>query len=496
MDTKKSLAWEEKSPFILAGLVLIFFLAKLVALPIPLFHDELEVYGKALFYMLDNGPSMIPGDVDPDISRGHPLFFIFFVSSLTAIFGKTYVTARAIILLISIALIITTYYLGKELVNKKVGIWAALFLAIQPMFFAQSTLILPEVMLSLLGSLTILFYLKNRYALYFLFGSLLILTKETGIVVFAGIVLNEWYKERFRINLNLIGRAFKWSAPISCFVLFLIVQKIQNGWFLYPYHTGFISFEWHYIYKRVIDSFEHLLLDQNRAVLFYFSIYCIITLKKEERQQLLPIHFASISVALMLFIFSAFNYFMSRYQLLIYPIFFVGLVHIFQLRRTHYALYGVYFLVTGLFYHCSYHGFRTDYDMSYWISTHNLQKGIAELDRVTEGKPAKVYAIFPDYFALQDPRYGYTSNPNYELYRTYNDSIDYIFRGRYYAYEKEAHQQKYERLMLADPKQVTNFWMAMDTLLYDSTALQQSKIQEIYNEQHYFHNARIFKTNN
>ena len=172
MDTKKSLAWEEKSPFILAGLVLIFFLAKLVALPIPLFHDELEVYGKALFYMLDNGPSMIPGDVDPDISRGHPLFFIFFVSSLTAIFGKTYVAARAIILLISLALIVTTYYLGKELVNKKVGIWAALFLAIQPMFFAQSTLILPEVMLSLLGSLTILFYLKNRYGWYFLFGSL------------------------------------------------------------------------------------------------------------------------------------------------------------------------------------------------------------------------------------------------------------------------------------------------------------------------------------
>jgi len=482
MTTDKTVStttWNPQPPIILGVLLCVFAIAKLAHIYTPLFHDELEVYGRAVFYMVDHGPSMIPADIDTDLSRGHPLFFVFLTSLLTSLFGGTYMAARIVMLLVSLGLIVTTYFLGKEMVSKKVGLLAAIMLSFQPLFFTQSTLILPEVMLTLLGMLSLLFYLKEKYLLYFIFASLVILTKETGIVLFAGIALNEWYKERFRITLGLIGRSLKWSAPISCFVIFLFIQKYQHGWYLYPYHTGFISFEIQDVLGRFLLGAKHLFHDQGRFMLLILMLVDVLKMNKKEFFNIFQSNFLTLVLFLMFFCFSSLNYFMARYEVLLLPLLMIFVLSVLRVSQTNnYKHFLLYFILTLPFqYNLS--TFSTDDNMNYLITVENMKESIAELDKRTDGKPAAIFAILPESFALQDPRYGYTNNPNYILLHKYSDSCDYILRGSHNIYDHKA--------VLISP---------IDTILNNKEALDSSSIEEVYNKQLYFSNQRIFKTNN
>ena len=475
---KAGFDWESKAPTILGLMMILFFIYKHFHVGSPLFHDELEVYGRALYYMIDNGPTMIPGSMDTDLSRGHPLFFVFFMSLFTKLFGGSYVVARILALLMSLGVIASTYCLGKEMFNKKTGFLAAVLLIFQPIFITQSTMILPEMMLALLGMLSLLFYLQQRYVYYFIFASLLILTKETGIVLFAAIVINEWYNDRFRISIGLIVRAIKWSAPLSCFILFLIVQKIQLGWYLYPYHTGFISFAAEDVAGRFLLGAKHFFYDQGRFMILTLLLIDVLKMKKKEVTDVLGKNFLTLSLWLMFFAFSSLNFFMARYQLLVLPLLMIFAVTFLSIRPNNYKHFLLYIILTIPFLF-NYHTFSTDNNMSYQITVENMQKSIATLDSISAGKPVRVFAILPEYQALMDPRFGYTDNPHYILYNEYNDSCEYILRGAHNLYDPNA---------LKDAP--------VDTILNNKPALDSSKIEELYKGQLYFSSQRIFRTNN
>ncbi|MDC0231102.1 glycosyltransferase family 39 protein [Aureispira] len=446
-----------------------------------MFHDELGVYGQGIFYLLDHGPSMIPGDMIPVLSRGHPLFFMFFVSLFTKLLGGSYISAKFVILVLSLALIFCTYLLGKELFGKKSALISAIILSFQPVFFAQSTLILPEIMLALLSVLSILFYIKRRYIWYFFTAALLCLTKETGIVIFAGIALNEWYKNQFRINLKLILTIVKWLAPISCFIIFLIVQKLQHGWFLYPYHTSLISFNAVDICNRFFLGFKHLFYDQGRIILCIAALLNLIGNKEKINNSKDGIMFLFGAIMLIFFAFSSLNYFMVRYQLMVLPIMIISAVALINTKHNKISpkIYiPIYFLLT-LPYQYSFRTFSTDANMNYLITVENMQKSISKLDSITKGKAVRVFALFPEIWALKDPRYGYTNNPNYILYDQYNDSCDYIIRGSNNLFDEDAFYNG-----------------KIDSLLFDTQALKASKIEKLYESQLYFSKQSIFKTNN
>ena len=67
-----------------------------------------------------------------------------------------------------------------------------------------------------------------------------------------------------------------------------------------------------------------------------------------------------------------------------------------------------------------------------------MQQSITALDSISQNKAVKVFALFPEIWALIDPRHGYTTNPNYKLYDRYNDSCDYIIRGSNNLYDEDA----------------------------------------------------------
>ena len=477
--------WEENAVKCLIALLVLFFFAKIVHIYTPLFHDELGFYGRAFFYMLDHGPSMMPGDIDPQLSRGHPLFFVFFVSWVSSWFGSSYVPARCLIILLSLALLATTYFLGKEMGGKKVGLLAAFCLAFQPLFFAQSTLILPEVMLALLGTLSILFYIQKRYWWYFLTASLMVLTKETGIVLFAGVALNEWYQNRFKITLSLVGRVVKWSIPFSCFILFLIVQKYQNGWFLFPFHTGLISFGIGDILVRFTLNCVIVLLDQGRFLLLIAVIIAIRKKDKAERKSLLDEHFVFVSLGLMMLAFSSINYVMTRYLVLLLPVLMVSFITILAEQGYTKKLLLIFFFLTLPFQY-SFLIFRQDSDMGYLITVQNMKKSIGELDKISQGRKMTIYARFPELNGLEYPRDGYTNNPNYNIVDKYDETVDYILKS--------------DHGHLAVDEFINNveyvFDNNLDSIIYNPEAYKNSGFELIYESTYFYNHQRLFKTNN
>ena len=492
MNTVTASKLEQKIPLFLGLLLGAFFLAKFVNLYTPLFHDELGVYGRALFYMLDNGPSMIPGDVDPEISRGHPLFFAFFISSLSAWLGSTYVSARLVSLLCSLVLLIATYFLGKELFSKKIGLFAAFVLAFQPLFFAQSTLILPEILLSLLATLSLLFYTRKSFWLYFIFASLMMMTKETALVIFSGIALYEWYLNKFKITFKLILEVAKWSTPILWFVLFLVVQNHQHGWYLYPYHTGFVSFSPFSVFIRTLVTVTTLFLGQGRFILGIAIIAIYLKLDKEKRQQVLHENALIIAILIPMLVFSALNYFMTRYLLIILPIVIINALSVIEIRNIQPKHIAIFFLLTLPFQFNPFY-FTTDNNMGYLIVVNNIKKSAAALDSVSQGKAVRVFVEFPEINAIEDPRNGYTTNPNYILTTKYDNEVDYILKSGDDHMEVDGYN-----IALEDYINPTDYGLdtTINSTINNTQALKKSKFELIFESKYFFNHQRLFKTNN
>ncbi|MDC0231103.1 glycosyltransferase family 39 protein [Aureispira] len=474
------------TPFVILCIFLsLFVISKIFTLFTPLFHDEIGIYGRLLFYMLEHGPSMHPGDVTPEFGRGHPLFFTYFLSVLTSWTGGSYVSARCIILLLSVALVLMTYIFAKKISNKNIALTACIILLFQPIFYSQSTMILPEIMLSLLAIISIYFYINKRYFLYFIFSGLLILTKETGIVLFASIGLYEWYKDRFKISLNLILTIIKWSLPFSLIILFFAIQKLEYGWFLYPFHTSLISFNPVTLFIRFLLNISNLFLDQGRFMLTIALIYSLWKIDKEKRKYLIDKYFLLLSVCFVMIAFSSINYVMTRYLLMILPLVLIFIVAIIKESIFNSKYLVLYFLLT-LPFQFSFYTFRQDNDMGYLIVVENMRKSIAELDKLTEGKPAMIWAQFPELNALDFIHDGYVSNPNYVLRTVYSDSIDYILiSGReYLKNDKLINDMKYD---------IEN---KVDSILNDETAYKNSGFELMYDKTLFYNRQRIFKTNN
>jgi len=224
---------------ILFFLIIALVVIKLTHLHLPYYGDEGFAFGPAVHMMYESGPSLLPGGLVPDYSYGHPLLFHFLVASWMKIFGESIFVAKSFALLVSVLLLITLFLTGKQLFNKDTGLLAAILMFLQPVFLAQSSFVLLEVFLALIGLLTILFFFQKKWLLYGIMSSALVLTKESGLFLIFAICLwqlidffsnkeNPFTIWRF-INIYLLI-----LIPAGVFGLFLVAQKLTWGWFLYP----------------------------------------------------------------------------------------------------------------------------------------------------------------------------------------------------------------------------------------------------------------------
>ncbi len=242
------------------GILLVFFLVKLTHINISFFWDESWVYAPALRTMAENGPSLLPDAIPLDYSRGHPLLFHFLGGLWIKIFGSSFSSMHLFALSISVAYLFVCYTLFSKLFTKSIGFWILLLLSIQAMFFAQSSMVLPEMMLAFFSFCAIYFYINKQNLLYILAGILTILTKETGILVILSIVTFDFlHRIVHRVSFKLIFKSGLIAAlPLFTLIAHMIYLKYVFGWYLYPEHTGMVKTDLY----AILTSFSHVINDQ------------------------------------------------------------------------------------------------------------------------------------------------------------------------------------------------------------------------------------------
>jgi Dolichyl-phosphate-mannose-protein mannosyltransferase len=399
------------------AILVVFAALKMSHLSTPFFWDETGVYGRISFHLADTGLSLHPASVDQWISRGHPLLYPFVIASFCKLFGTTTFVAHFANLVISVALLITIFVHTRKIFSFRAGLFSMVYLMVQPIFFTQSAMVLPEIALGLcLWWMTWAFY-KHSLWLYVLFGSFAVLIKETAIVWLLALAFYDFLSHKPRFYIGSI----RWLLPVIPFLIFLVVQKQTWDWYLFPYHSGSISFEVDPTATKFWRYLVFLFWEQGRGiipvVIIPFSIYAWKARISDWKKILSnPTSFGLIGtfVCLSYLLFSSTTFYLWRYMLPIFPFLavFVGVSvdKIYHMLKVWWAI-----LITAVLYllpvsKMSSDHFVYDIDMSYLRSIDATQKTLQYM--VDEGiyVRGQFSVNFPLAFAMLDKRFGYLLN--------------------------------------------------------------------------------------
>lgn len=401
--------------------IIAFIIFRIPDLTLPYFWDELGVYSGGVFYLLDNGLNIFSEDIPLKYSRGHPLLFFFLHAVILKVFGAKLIVSHITSLLITVCTVWMVFHFGKVHFSRSVGMVAALTLMAQPLFIAQSTLMLPEMLLALLVLLSIHLFLIKKYWLFFISAGAAIWIKETAMIIPATLFASTL----FEMNIKRDKDPKKWKilgftlAPILFFIGFIIIQKLQQGWFLFPGHTGMVDMNLDHMFAFGKDYSKFVLWEQGRF-LWLIIIGAAITwglIKKSIIINFNSTQAKKIRILIILifgfFIFSTTFGYLNRYMLiLVLPMILLlsYSVHVYfgQFKWLTYAVVipliviPLFFLESGKFNYDVDLGFKqqiqVQLEATHFLEEQNLQ-GVA------------ISANWPIISGLDDTRKGYLNGP-------------------------------------------------------------------------------------
>ena len=245
-------------------------------LHLPFFWDELGVYSRAAHHQFINGISLLPSSLPPELSRGHPLLFTFMNALAWRVFGEHVFAAHLFCFSISVLLLLAIYVKVSKYFDSLTAIISVIVLSVQPLFLAQSAMVLPEIMLALLVFLAICSYYENKFLLFAVFASMAILTKEAAIVI---PLIALTYSVKRAVLMRRLLPSLKFGAllltivPYVIFGLFLVIQKQQNGWYFFPLHIDHVGFSVDVFVQQIQSFTSFLFWGQGRNL---STIVCIV----------------------------------------------------------------------------------------------------------------------------------------------------------------------------------------------------------------------------
>ena len=457
--------------YLIGFAVLIFIVIfKYPHLFLPHFWDEAWSYSPAVQYLYDHGLGFWPSAIPAGLSKGHPLLFFFLFAGWMKIFGTSLFVKHAFALLISLALLTTLFFVTKKLFNLVVASIAVMFMAFQSLFLAQSSMMLPEMLLALLTILTLFFYIRDKKTGYLIAGSLLVMTKETGILLVLVILVFETLSLIREGNLlnklpRHLLRLLLLAIPLFVFMLYLLLQKKTYGWYLYPEHINFIT---------GIDTGKNQLeMYINQFFVIHGQIFLVFLLiislfssyfrKKEEDSSAKRPLSLMMTFLVVYLLFSSFNFFSPRYLLSITWILSVFCSY-FLFRATgdravRSSLAGILF--AGILYYYSAHmRCNGDYDLGF-VNAVTLQKQTVEYCEQNHWQDRSIYCNFLIHECLSKPPAGFlTGKPFSRLVVTLNDAPEFLIFNNIEGdpeYGKVAGNEGYKLL-----KRFDNGWMFVE----------------------------------
>ncbi len=338
----------------------LFVIFKWSHLPLPYCWDEANFYGPAVKIMHENGASLSPQALPIYYSRGHPLLFHFLGALWMNLFGSSIVSSHLFALSISLVLLISLYALCRKVFSPATGLAAVLIIMVQPMFLAQSGLVLPEILLALFMITALFAHLLGYKILYWCAAALSIMTKETAIVLFAAIPFYElllFLGTKEKNYFQFFKKIIFVVSPVMVWLLFLLWQKLLQGWFFFPEHTGYIDFSPAEIRSKLTRILLVIYVWSGRNIISLLLaglvVWAMITKKKEVFRKTGPylLLFGIFSIFFMLV--SAVNFLTDRYLLsLIFLLVIMGacFIHELILPRSLAWLVVSALLVMGIYY--------------------------------------------------------------------------------------------------------------------------------------------------
>jgi hypothetical protein len=190
----------------------------------PYFWDELGQFAPAAFDIYSNG-SWIPRSTLPNV---HPPAVIAWVALAWRLAGFSIPTARIAMLVLAAAGLAGTFALSTRFSPAqpmRAGVLAAVLLFASPLFWSQSMMVQLDMPAMVLTILALILFLDERWPVSALVCALLVLAKETAIVVpavFAAKLL--WERKT---------RAATWFViPVIALAAWLAALRLNTGYWL------------------------------------------------------------------------------------------------------------------------------------------------------------------------------------------------------------------------------------------------------------------------
>jgi hypothetical protein len=304
-------------------------------------------------------------------------------------------------------------------------------LAVQPVFFAMSGMIFPEMMLTLFTIAALWGLIKGKWLVYILAGSLAMMVKESAIVIPATAITYLFIEGLRKKELGTVKRwifLFFAGVPLLVYAGFLVIQKFQNGWYFFPEHIGYI----HFSGDAVLTVIKDIFLRQGKWFLTIFSVAAIVHLAFKHQKGKTPAWYPVVGIFLIFSIlFSAFNFYLFRYVLFVLP-FTIALsadgilgASVFMKKaafQTSFSFVSLLIAVGLAGIYMDRNKFNDAADMSYKHIV-KLQQEAVNFVEQQPWKDSLFAATFPMEQALSDKRYGYLKGKNlrtapYQQYET------------------------------------------------------------------------------
>lgn len=264
---------------------------------------------------------------------GKPPFIFLSLGTLFKIFGYSPEMIHVFMMVFSIAAIIFTYKAGEMLAGKEIACGASFLLAFSPLFIAQSVNLNFDLPSMALLMAAYYFYLKENYIFLAISGTMLVMTKEIGILFIAALLLStiliNYTAEKKSRKYKLRDVLTAQLIPVIVFIGWAYGNYKKKGWFLFPRDSPIMNFDSIFNENLIMRSEQLLVINYNwlLTLLILFSILIwfyrqLESFDHEKIKMLLPLILFSLIFFVAVAPIRDFN--LPRYVIVLYPAFYLA----------------------------------------------------------------------------------------------------------------------------------------------------------------------------
>lgn len=209
-----------------------FVLWNVIAWQFPFFWDNVLNSRIAHWYLESGFERLVPPE---SLDAGHPPFFSLYIAGLWSAFGKSLLVAHLGMLPFLLATVWAWWRICQNLLPSFYAGWGMLILLVEPTYFAQSSMVSPDVALVCCFLLGVVAILEGHRWLIPLATVLMCMVTFRGILMVPALFLMQWAWSGARWNLPKLLSFVPAFLPSALFAAWWLWHHLQvQGWLFTP----------------------------------------------------------------------------------------------------------------------------------------------------------------------------------------------------------------------------------------------------------------------